>query len=154
MMPEIDGFQLAEQIQQQGLLAGGAMIMLSSVGNLTDVARCKQLGIVRCLIKPTKQSDLRDAVLRALAQAAATFSLTRIGSASRPSNRLNRCESSSSRTALSTSKSPVACSKSVATKSSSSRTAVRRFGLCKTAHSTWCSWMCKCRRWTAMRRPP
>ena len=65
-MPEIDGFQLAEQIQQQGLLAGGAMIMLSSAGNLTDVARCQKLGIVRCLIKPAKQSDLRDAILRAL----------------------------------------------------------------------------------------
>jgi CheY-like chemotaxis protein/HPt (histidine-containing phosphotransfer) domain-containing protein len=66
MMPEIDGFQLAEQIQQQELLAGGAMIMLSSAGNLTDVARCQKLGIVRCLIKPVKQSDLRDAILRAL----------------------------------------------------------------------------------------
>jgi CheY-like chemotaxis protein len=65
-MPEIDGFQLAEQIQQQGLLAGGAMIMLSSAGNLADVERCQKLGIVRCLIKPVKQSDLRNAILRAL----------------------------------------------------------------------------------------
>jgi signal transduction histidine kinase/CheY-like chemotaxis protein/tetratricopeptide (TPR) repeat protein len=65
MMPEIDGFQLAEEIQRRALLGQGAMILLSSAGDLEDVTRCQELGIVR-LIKPVKQSALRDAILRAL----------------------------------------------------------------------------------------
>lgn len=42
------------------------MIMLSSAGQMEDSARCLELGILRCLIKPVKQSDLREAILRVL----------------------------------------------------------------------------------------
>ena len=70
MMPDVDGFSLAEQIQQQKLLANGTMIMLSSAGNMEYAARCAEVGIARCLIKPVKQSDLRDAILRAISPAA------------------------------------------------------------------------------------
>jgi two-component system sensor kinase len=69
MMPEVDGFGLAEQIKNNTRLAGCTMIMLSSAGHLEDAARCLELGIARCLIKPVKQSDLREAILRALGAA-------------------------------------------------------------------------------------
>src|SRR5262249_5571013 len=63
-------FGLAEQIKQNSQLADCTLIMLSSAGNLEEAARCLELGIARCLIKPVKQSDLREAILRALGAAA------------------------------------------------------------------------------------
>ncbi len=66
MMPEMDGFDLAGRITQQPEFAGCTLLMLSSAGQLEDAARCQELGIVRCLMKPVKQSDLRAAILRAL----------------------------------------------------------------------------------------
>ncbi len=89
MMPDIDGFTLAKQIQQESLMRGGAIIMLSSAGNLENAARCAELGIARCLIKPVKQSDLRDAILRALGDASEKDRLPRraerpLGAAVRP----------------------------------------------------------------------
>jgi two-component system sensor histidine kinase/response regulator len=42
------------------------MIMLSSAGQTENSARCQELGIARYLIKPVKQSDLREAILRVL----------------------------------------------------------------------------------------
>jgi two-component system sensor kinase len=71
MMPDIDGYHLAEEITQDGLLSAGKMIMLSSAGVLEDAGRCQQLGIARSLIKPVKQSDLREAILRTLGAEAA-----------------------------------------------------------------------------------
>ena len=40
--------------------------MLSSAGQTENSARCQELGIARYLIKPVKQSDLREAILRVL----------------------------------------------------------------------------------------
>jgi CheY-like chemotaxis protein/HPt (histidine-containing phosphotransfer) domain-containing protein len=65
MMPEMDGFTLAERIKQNPALADCTLMMLSSAGQPTDAARCRALGIARCLLKPVKQSDLLDAILRA-----------------------------------------------------------------------------------------
>jgi signal transduction histidine kinase/CheY-like chemotaxis protein/tetratricopeptide (TPR) repeat protein len=66
MMPGIDGYTLAGWITDDPLLTGCPIIMLSSAGTLEDASRCQELGILRCLIKPVKQSDLRDAILRVL----------------------------------------------------------------------------------------
>ena len=66
MMPYVDGYRLAEEITRSGLLPGGKMIMLSSAGVLEDAGRCREIGISRSLIKPVKQSDLREAILRVL----------------------------------------------------------------------------------------
>jgi CheY-like chemotaxis protein/HPt (histidine-containing phosphotransfer) domain-containing protein len=65
MMPEMDGFTLAERIKQIPALADCTLMMLSSAGQPTDAARCRELGIARCLLKPVKQSDLLDAILGA-----------------------------------------------------------------------------------------
>jgi signal transduction histidine kinase/DNA-binding response OmpR family regulator len=66
MMPYVDGYRLADEITRSGLLPIGKMIMLSSAGVLQDAGRCREIGIARSLIKPVKQSDLREAILRVL----------------------------------------------------------------------------------------
>jgi PAS domain S-box-containing protein len=65
MMPELDGFALAEQIKQRPDLAGSVLLMLSSAGRPEDAARCRRLGITVYLTKPVKQSELLDAILTA-----------------------------------------------------------------------------------------
>lgn len=57
-MPEIDGFELAERINQDPSLSGITMIMLTSTGQRGDASRCMNLGISAYLLKPIKQSEL------------------------------------------------------------------------------------------------
>ena len=66
MMPDMDGFMLAELIRQNPRLQSCSLIMLSSAGQTENSVRCQELGVARYLIKPVKQSDLRDAILRVL----------------------------------------------------------------------------------------
>jgi CheY-like chemotaxis protein/HPt (histidine-containing phosphotransfer) domain-containing protein len=65
-MPEMDGFSLAAQIQRSPPLAGATLVMLTSVGQPEDVARCRELGITGYLMKPIKQSELLAVLLAAL----------------------------------------------------------------------------------------
>ena len=58
-MPEMDGFQVAEQIRSCDELAGTEIILLTSGGRPGDVARCEQLGIRVHLMKPVKPAELR-----------------------------------------------------------------------------------------------
>jgi two-component system sensor kinase len=65
MMPTMDGFAVAERVRQNARLTDCTIVMLSSA--LTDnSARCEELGIAHNLIKPVKQSNLRDTILRVL----------------------------------------------------------------------------------------
>ncbi|HPM82895.1 MAG TPA: response regulator, partial [Candidatus Anammoximicrobium sp.] len=66
LMPDMDGFMLAERVRQHPVLQNCGLIMLSSAGQTENWARCRELGIARYLIKPVKQSDLRDAIVRVL----------------------------------------------------------------------------------------
>ena len=66
MMPEMDGFEVAERIRQNPLLEDCALIMLSSAGQTENSFRCQEMGIARYLIKPVRQSDLRKAILQVL----------------------------------------------------------------------------------------
>jgi PAS domain S-box-containing protein len=66
MMPEVDGFQLAEQIKQHPELAAVPIMMLSSSDRHGDSTRCRRLGLENHLVKPLNPSDLR-AALRAAA---------------------------------------------------------------------------------------
>jgi PAS domain S-box-containing protein len=66
MMPEMDGFELAERIKQHPEFARATIMMLSSAVQRGDTARCRKLGIASYLTKPIKQSDLLDAILAAL----------------------------------------------------------------------------------------
>jgi signal transduction histidine kinase/CheY-like chemotaxis protein/streptogramin lyase len=64
-MPEMDGFQLVEEIRKNPRLAGTTIMMLTSAGQRGDAARCRELGVVVYLTKPVGQAELLDAVLRA-----------------------------------------------------------------------------------------
>ncbi len=66
-MPQMDGFTLAEEISRHPKLAGSVIMMLSSSDHPGDPERCRRLGVARYLTKPVKQSDLRQAILEALA---------------------------------------------------------------------------------------
>src|SRR5208337_5045254 len=63
-MPEMDGFQLAEEIRKNPQLSGTTIIMLTSAGQRGDAARCRELGLEGYLTKPVSQSELLDAILR------------------------------------------------------------------------------------------
>ncbi len=65
MMPEMDGFALAERIRQDETLNKARLIMLSSAGRQGDAERCRQIGIARYLLKPVVESELLNAVLEA-----------------------------------------------------------------------------------------
>jgi CheY-like chemotaxis protein len=68
MMPEMDGFALAEKIHEQPELADATVMMLSSAMPAGSAARCGALGIAGLLTKPVTQSELLDAILIAIAK--------------------------------------------------------------------------------------
>jgi len=65
-MPEMDGFNLAEQVKQDPNLAGATVLMLTSGGQYGDSARCRELGVAAYLTKPVGRSELRAAITRGL----------------------------------------------------------------------------------------
>jgi two-component system, sensor histidine kinase and response regulator len=65
-MPVMDGFDLVERIRQSPHLATATIVMLTSAGHRGDAARCQELGVVAYLLKPVRQSELREAIARAL----------------------------------------------------------------------------------------
>jgi two-component system sensor histidine kinase/response regulator len=65
-MPDMDGFALIEQIRQRPELAAATIMMLTSAGHRGDAARCQELGVSAYLLKPIRQSELREAVARVL----------------------------------------------------------------------------------------
>ena len=66
VMPDLDGFAVAREIKHDPALAGATIMMLSSADGAGEPARCRELGIAVFLRKPVKQSELLDAVLKAL----------------------------------------------------------------------------------------
>ena len=79
-MPKMDGFGLVEQIKQNSGPSTATIMMLTSGGQRGDAARCGELGIAAYLLKPVRQSELRDAIARVLGakeRAGATSMITR-----------------------------------------------------------------------------
>jgi signal transduction histidine kinase/CheY-like chemotaxis protein len=68
-MPDMDGFEVAARIQERAELGPTTIMMLSSVGQRGDAARCKELGVAAYLTKPVRQSVLLDAILAVLTNA-------------------------------------------------------------------------------------
>jgi PAS domain S-box-containing protein len=64
MMPEMDGYTLARQIQEQVQFAGTMIMMLSSAER--SAAQANGLPIAASLMKPIKQSELLDAIMTAI----------------------------------------------------------------------------------------
>ena len=69
LMPDIDGFGVAEQIAARPELSGATIMMLTSAGTNGDLARCRDLRISACLTKPIEAVDLHDAICRVLSRA-------------------------------------------------------------------------------------
>jgi PAS domain S-box-containing protein len=65
-MPDMDGFALIEQIRRRPELSAATIMMLTSAGHRGDAARCQDLGVSAYLLKPIRQSELREAVARVL----------------------------------------------------------------------------------------
>ena len=67
LMPGMNGFQLVERIQQDLGITGITIMMLTSDNRSGDVARCRELGISRYLLKPIRRSELYQAITTARA---------------------------------------------------------------------------------------
>jgi signal transduction histidine kinase/DNA-binding response OmpR family regulator len=66
-MPVMDGFQLVERVRQRSDLSAAIIIMmLTSAGSRGDASRCQDLGVSAYLLKPIRQSELREAFCRVL----------------------------------------------------------------------------------------
>jgi two-component system, sensor histidine kinase and response regulator len=65
-MPDLDGFQVAEQIALRPELAGSTIMMLSSSGQHIETARCRELGVSAYLTKPIHAADLHAAICRVM----------------------------------------------------------------------------------------
>jgi two-component system, sensor histidine kinase and response regulator len=63
-MPQMDGFTLVERIRQTPELSTAIVMMLTSAGHRGDAGRCRDLGISAYLLKPIRQSELREAIAR------------------------------------------------------------------------------------------
>jgi len=65
-MPKMDGFALVDQIRQRPELSAATIMMLTSAGHRGDAERCRELGVLAYLLKPIRQSELREAIARVL----------------------------------------------------------------------------------------
>jgi PAS domain S-box-containing protein len=66
VMPEMDGFTLAQRIGASPQLAASVIMMLSSADRQMDLARCRDLNLGVYLSKPICQAELQDAVAQVL----------------------------------------------------------------------------------------
>jgi PAS domain S-box-containing protein len=86
MMPQMDGFEVAERIAKSGDIAGTTILMLSSAGKSEHVERATECGVARCLTKPVTQSELLDAITNSLGVAATADRPKDIIQAGRPAD--------------------------------------------------------------------
>ena len=65
-MPDMDGFQLAQEIRRSPHLADAVILMLTSAELQGDLERCREAGVSGYLTKPVRRADLHAAIVRAL----------------------------------------------------------------------------------------
>jgi CheY-like chemotaxis protein len=68
-MPGMDGFAVAEHIRRRPAQAGATVVMLTSDDRAGDQARCRQLGMAGCLVKPVTRAGLLASITAALSAA-------------------------------------------------------------------------------------
>jgi signal transduction histidine kinase/DNA-binding response OmpR family regulator/integral membrane sensor domain MASE1 len=61
-MPGMNGLTLVERIRQRPELSAARIMILTSAGYREDAERCKELGIASYLLKPIRQSELRETI--------------------------------------------------------------------------------------------
>ena len=64
MMPNMDGFELAEQIRKEHSADDMKLIILSSATHSDHAKRCSDVGVERYMTKPVVQSELLDTLLQ------------------------------------------------------------------------------------------
>ncbi len=62
-MPGMDGFTLAERINEHPEQVRATVMMITSQGERGHAARCRELGVASYLLKPVSQSELLDAIM-------------------------------------------------------------------------------------------
>jgi CheY-like chemotaxis protein len=65
-MPHMDGFDLIRRVRAMPEMSTLAIMMLTSAGYRDDIERCRDLNLSVHLVKPIRQSELRDAILRTM----------------------------------------------------------------------------------------
>lgn len=65
-LPGKDGFELAQEIRSDEVLAGTGLMICTSSGQRGDGRRCRELGIDAYLVKPVERSELLEAAARVL----------------------------------------------------------------------------------------
>ncbi len=75
-MPEMDGFQVIENIRAEDRLKDITIMMLSSASRIEDARRCKELGVASYLSKPVTQSTLLDNIVTVLSESSARTRVT------------------------------------------------------------------------------
>ncbi len=65
-MPGTDGFDLVSRIRRELEIPNMTVMLLTSDAQATDLARCRELGISRHLVKPVRQGDLLAAIRTAI----------------------------------------------------------------------------------------
>ncbi len=71
-MPKMDGFDFVERLKTKADTSPSTIMMLTSGGQRGDAQRCETLGIAAYLLKPVRQSELREAIARILSASHAT----------------------------------------------------------------------------------
>jgi two-component system, sensor histidine kinase and response regulator len=70
-MPDLDGFEILEQMQTKTGPNCKVIMLVSLKRHLADSERCRRVGVKYCLIKPIGQSELLDTILSAITQTVA-----------------------------------------------------------------------------------
>jgi PAS domain S-box-containing protein len=65
-MPKMNGLELVEHIREKPELCTATIMMLTSAGHRGDAERCQKLGVSAYLLKPIRQSELREAIAKVL----------------------------------------------------------------------------------------
>jgi signal transduction histidine kinase/CheY-like chemotaxis protein len=65
-MPEMNGFEVIRQIRAHPELKDATILMLTSADQGSATAKCRELGVKACLVKPIKPSSLLTSILRVL----------------------------------------------------------------------------------------
>jgi len=65
-MPDMDGFEIVEQLQKKSGSCCEVIMLLSLKRHLADSERCRKLGVKYCLTKPIGQSELLNTILSAV----------------------------------------------------------------------------------------
>jgi CheY-like chemotaxis protein len=65
-MPKMNGFELVEHIRKTPELCTATIMMLTSAGHRGDAERCQKLRVSAYLLKPIRESELREAIAKVL----------------------------------------------------------------------------------------